>query len=333
MSKKLFLRLNFLVLIATVIPLLLINKAAEAVSITFDTNLSTGEPDLLNLQFDSDVEVGEVHSNVSSSDAINGGDEVFTENGGTSKFNNFFDSNFLLLGAKPTDLDIFSDSHKVGVSTALSNQVSLSSADIQKNLFLEFDWSFQGNASESLTALNTVTLGSELFDLDTFKISMVKVSNGVSVDLFERLDASYGSNRSERLNINNLLADSGLTDFLEVGDYTINVTLVETVNDVSVPTTLVSSPVTLSVNSEEIVGPIPETDVVTASAPVITQAVTGGDTSSAAGIGNMTLSAEVPFEFSPSQGIFLVAGFWGLSFYIKRRKKEIANQQLANENN
>ncbi|WP_036482575.1 hypothetical protein [Myxosarcina sp. GI1] len=41
----------------------------------------------------------------------------------------------------------------------------------------------------------------------------------------------------------------------------------------------------------------------------------------------------VPFEFSPSQGLFLVAGFWGLFYYRKHRKKRIANQELVSENN
>ncbi|BAU63918.1 hypothetical protein STA3757_12870 [Stanieria sp. NIES-3757] len=43
--------------------------------------------------------------------------------------------------------------------------------------------------------------------------------------------------------------------------------------------------------------------------------------SSAAGFDNFVVSNAVPFEFSPSQGLFLVGGFWGLSNLIKRRKQ------------
>ncbi|GAB4241879.1 MAG: hypothetical protein Kow0049_30890 [Stanieria sp.] len=42
--------------------------------------------------------------------------------------------------------------------------------------------------------------------------------------------------------------------------------------------------------------------------------------SSAAGFDDIQL-ASVPFEFSPSQGLLLVGGFWGLSNFIKRRKQ------------
>ena len=43
-----------------------------------------------------------------------------------------------------------------------------------------------------------------------------------------------------------------------------------------------------------------------------------GEENSAAGIGNLSVAA-VPFEFSPSLGIFLVSGFFSLSYF---RKKE-----------
>jgi hypothetical protein len=45
--------------------------------------------------------------------------------------------------------------------------------------------------------------------------------------------------------------------------------------------------------------------------------------SSAAGFSNFQVQT-VPFEFSPSQGLLLVGGIWGLSSFLKRRK-DLAN--------
>jgi len=51
-------------------------------------------------------------------------------------------------------------------------------------------------------------------------------------------------------------------------------------------------------------------------------------TNSAFGINDIEVVA-VPFEFSPAQGLLAVGGFWGVSTFIKRRKANTSNLDLA----
>lgn len=194
---------------------------AKAVNVTFDSNLFTGE----------------VHDNVSSSININ------TQTGANG-FSNFFDSNFLLLGANPNDNNIPSDSFRFGTSTATSTSIDIVGG---QNYKLKFDWAFQGNSTGNLLNL----------DLDEFTLSFVGIGSNSDINIDLLTTNEYGSERNKTYTIsgNSLLS----------GSYNVVANLTE-----------------------------------------------GADLtshSSAAGLDNFTIE-QVPFEFSPTQGLLIVGGFW-----------------------
>jgi hypothetical protein len=61
----------------------------------------------------------------------------------------------------------------------------------------------------------------------------------------------------------------------------------------------------------------------------------GNTRSSAAGFNNISIVSDstpvaaVPFEFSPSQGLLAIGGFWSISAFIKRRKSNTSNLDLT----
>lgn len=166
---------------------------ARAVDVSFDSSNFTQV-------------LGEVHKNTSPASNIN---VLAPSNGFGTGTKGFFDSQFLLLGAKPSDSNIPSDSLKFGASTTLSDSFTISADDASQDIIVKFDWAFQGNATGFLN------------DLDTFAIvfSGIGSLNGVQVEVFNRLSSQYGSNKQESVTIG-----AGL---LQAGDYKMGIKLVE----------------------------------------------------------------------------------------------------------
>jgi hypothetical protein len=225
----------------------LIPPSAVAASITFDTNVVTGE-----------------FHNVSDTNDIN-------ENTIPEGFNNFFNDNFFLLGAKATDSNIssgYTTTNPVYVEPPLSSDISsditFSSTEVANNMVIKFDWIFQGNSDG---IINT-SIGD--IELDRFTVALVNTED-LDTNLAVFTTNQYGSAIEQSLYIN-----SNTLSALET--YTVKASLIESTDLVSV-------------------------------VPLI-------DSSSAVGIGNFNIET-VPFDFSPSTGLLIVGGFWGL---VKFRK-------------
>lgn len=237
-------------------------------------------------------EPSEVFNNVSSTATIN---ETSIDEGG---FGNFFqDSSFLLLGAEP-DRTIFDDNHTVGISTVLSNDIEILADNADRDLDINLDWTFQGNSDGTLS-------GTNLDDLDTFSLAIVGADTlsqqnlaSVNTDLFATTE--YQEQRDYTITI-----PGGLS----TGTYNIVATVVE-------PSLDISSPSNDSVFTED------------------TPLAAGPNDNSAAGIGDMNItlssdvnSSSVPFEFSPTTGLFIVGSIWGL-LRFQKRKNLVGNNEL-----
>jgi hypothetical protein len=179
-------------------------------------------------------------------------------------FNNFFNDDFLLLGAQSNDSNIALDSHRFGLSSATSNSFQLFTQNNQ-DVVLEFDWIFQGNADDFL-GLNTEYFSLALVNVDT---------SSIKLDLLLATEYSSGSYSN--------VIESG---DVPAGNYTITANLLESAD--------------LGINP---LNPLE-------SLPLYGR-------SSAAGLGNVSI-ATVPFEFSPTLGIFLVGTIWGVSHLSKK---------------
>jgi hypothetical protein len=227
---------------------------------------------------DLTASVGEVDTNINASSTIN---QTGTPNG----FGNFFQSQndpFTVLGSSPNSTIPSGNNNSILTSTAVSNQITISSANAGKPLFLNFDWSFQGNS-----------LGVEGIRLDTFTVSLVSVgvdgsgNPNFSSDLF--ITNQYQEKRGESLSIS-----GGLV----AGNYKVKISVIE-------PTVISTEFITqnnLTLTSLQIAN---------------YQAALALD-NSAAGIDNLDISA-VPFEFSPTLGVLIVGSFWGLLSWKKQK--------------
>lgn len=246
----------------------------------FNVNLDTFTPRTNILG-----EPSEVFNNVTSTATI---DETPIDEGG---FGNFFqDSPFLLLGANP-NRNIFDDEHTVGISAVLSNDIEILAENADRDLDINLDWTFRGNSDGILS-------GTNLDDLDTFSLAVVGVNvgsqeNPLNVNRELLLTTEYQEQRDYTITI-----PGGLS----TGTYNIVATVVEPSLDIPIP--LLSND---SVFTED------------------TPLAAGPNDNSAAGIGDMnvtlssdTNSSSVPFEFSPTTGLFIVGSIWGLLRFQKR---------------
>lgn len=245
----------------------------------FNVTLDTFTP-VINVTGDP----SEVYGNTDDTATIN---QTSIENGG---FGNFFqDSSFLLLGAEPTN-NILNDNHTVGISAAVSNDIEILAENANQDLEINLDWTFQGN-SDGITGITNVD------DLDTFSLA------------FAGVDALSQQNLAT---VNTELLVT--TDYQEQRDYTITVPGGLSTGTYNIVATVVEPSLDI---------PLLRTDRVFNDAPL----AAGPNDNSAAGIGdmNMTLSSDVvdgssvPFEFSPTTGLLMIGGFWGLKCLQKRK--------------
>lgn len=236
-------------------------------------------------------EASEVYENTASTATIN---ETPITDGG---FGNFFrDSSFLLLGATP-DRTIEEDTHTVGVSAAVSNEIEVLSENADKDLDVKLDWTFRGNSDGILS-------GTDVDDLDNFSLVLAGANtlsqqNLAEVDTQLLFTTNYKEQRDYTITI-----PGGLS----TGTYNIVATVVEPSIDNPIP--------------------LPSNDLTIARD---TPLAAGTNDNSAAGIGdmNVTLSsdvtnASVPFEFSPTTGLFVVGSIWGLLRFKKGKKQKTA---------
>ena len=235
-------------------------------------------------------EPSEVFNSVPSTATIN--ERPINEGG----FGNFFqDSSFLLLGANPNQT-IFNDNHTVGISAVLSNDIEILAENADRDLDINLDWTFQGNSDGILS-------GTNLDDLDTFSLAIVgadvgSLENPVELELFAT--TQYQEQRDYKITI-----PGGLS----TGTYNVLATVVEPSLDIPL----------LSNDS-----------VFTEDTPL----AAGPNDNSAAGIGDMNItlssdvnSSSVPFEFTPTTGLFIVGSIWGLLRWQKR-KNLVGNNEL-----
>ena len=249
----------------------------------FSVNLNTFTP-VVN----ESGELSEVFGDVTSTATI---DETPVADGGFGDF--FQNSSFLLLGANPNQT-IFNDSHTVGVSAAVSNDIEILAENAEQDLDVNLDWTFRGN-SDGVTGVTSVD------DLDTFSLAIagadtLSQQNLASVDTELFATTVYQEQRDYTITI-----PGGLS----TGTYNIVATVIEP-----------------SIEIPPVLGDI----AVARDTPL----AAGPNDNSAAGIGdmNVTLSsdvtgASVPFEFSPTTGLFVVGSIWGLLRFKKERAKKL----------
>lgn len=224
--------------------------------------------------------VGQVDNNVNANSTIN---TTNTPNG----FGNFFQPQndpFTVLGSSPNSTIPAGNNNLILTSTALSNNITISSANAKKPLVLSFDWSFQGNS-----------LGVEGIKLDTFTVSLISVgvdsfgNPNFSSDLL--ITNQYQEKRGESLSI---------LGGLVAGDYNVKVSVIE-------PTVISTEFIT---KNKLTLTPLQILNYQNALAL----------DNSAAGIDNLTLEA-VPFDFSPTLGLSIVGIFWIIFYWKKLRVK------------
>ena len=244
----------------------------------FSVNLDTFTP-VTNVSGDP----SEVYGNTSSTTTIN---QTSIENGGFGDF--FQNSSFLLLGANPNQT-IFDDSHTIGVSAAISNNIEILAENADRDLDVNLDWTFQGNSDGTLS-------GTSVDDLDTFSLALVDA------------DTLSQQNPAE---VNTQLLVT--TEYQEQRDYTITIPGGLSTGTYNIVATVVEPSIDTPLLGNDLVG---ASDTPLAAGP---------NDNSAAGIGNMnvTLSsdvsgASVPFEFSPTTGLLIVGSVWGL-LRLKRK--------------
>lgn len=243
-TSKIFLQKSCLFTLAAS-SLLLADIPAHAINLSFDAS-----------QFSITQGIGNNSTPITSDINVKSPPDGFGD--GT---NGFFLEEFLLLGARPSDTSIPTDSLVDNNSTAESPSFSVDSEDITKGIKLKFTWAFRGNAT------------GDTADKDNFNILLVNVDTLDTFDVFTRDLADPGNGYGSSYTQVATADTTGMT----AGNYKVSIELNENTN----------------LNS------------------------------SAAGYDDFEIT-NVPFEFSPSQGLLLIGGFWGLSFFMKRRK------QLAN---
>lgn len=128
---------------------------------------------------------------------------------------------------------------------------------------------------------------------DTFSVALVGagtdlLGNTVNVDTDLLVTNQYGSKRGEELEI---------SGGLNTGTYNIVISLIEPSLD-----------------------PLLSTDVAVARDVPL---AAGINDNSAAGIDNMSVGSSVPFEFTPTTGLFIASGIYGLLRFQKRKKNRI----------
>jgi hypothetical protein len=204
-------------------------------------------------------------------------------------FGSFFaeEDNPFLLLGASSGTTIPLDDHGVGVSIATSENIVILEENANKDLVLNFDWIFQGNSEGTLGLID-----------DTFSVALVGagtdlLGNTVNVETDLLVTNEYGSKRGEEL---------AISGGLNTGTYNIVISLTEP-----------------SIDPLDPIDPLPllSSDVPLAAGP---------SDNSAAGIDNLSVSS-VPFEFSPTTGLFIVGGFWGLLRWQKR-KNIVSNNEL-----
>lgn len=201
-------------------------------------------------------------------------------------FGNFFqaqDDPFTLLGSSSPNVTIPSGRNFLSPDTSIVLSDTFTLGTPGQGLKVEFDWSFQGNSTGLLGTL-----------YDTFDVTLLGVGAGSSGLDIELLNTKiYQEQLNETITIP--------TGSLPIGNYQIQFSVIEpsVVPDVSSPDTL---------------------DNIRYDGSLISSQFDLSTDNSAAGIDNLDVST-VPFEFSPTLGILVVGGFWGLLFWKKHKVK------------
>ena len=278
-----------------------------------------------SVTFNLDASIGQVN-NVNSEVLLN---NTVKPNG----FGDFFNDSFTAIGSIPNSEIPEAGSDTDVVSTAISQDIEILAADANRDLELNFDWIFQGNAIDVFEGVDSATklaAGIDLTErlqLDTFTVSLIGEGINpsgeiVNTDLDLLVTNEYGEFRGQTFTI---------SGGLPVGVYNVQATVIEPLQLTDEILSQIADRygATVATAVENIYG---EGGVVGESGigGGILDITPSNDNSnltfaidnSAAGIDNLTISdasSSVPFEFSPTLGLFLTGSIIGFS-YLKKLK-------------